>query len=116
VRLTFLILTLLIIVAICGCRNTPIDKGNLNSVKESEIIDFTLEDISIPVGTTVVWTNIDNKSHTTTSGVPPEVSGIWDSPFLEENQKFSFTFDEVGEFHYWCRVHPFMMARVNVKD
>ena len=97
-----------------GCRNVSVDESSQKPVRESEIIDFVFDDITVPVGTTIVWTNMDNKSHTTTSGVPPNVSGIWDSPFLEEGQKFSHTFTEVGEFPYWCRIHPFMTATVKV--
>ena len=115
-RLISPILTFLAIVALLGCRNVSVNESSQNPVKESEIIDFTLEDISVPLGTTVVWTNMDNKSHTTTSGVPPNVSEIWDSPFLKQSQTFSFRFTEVGEFDYWCRVHPFMTATVNVEN
>ena len=81
---------------------------------ESEIVDFVLEDISIEVGTRVEWINIDRKSHTVTSGIPPEQSGVWDSTFLREGERFSFLFMEVGKFDYWCRVHPFMIATVTV--
>ena len=115
-RLISLILTFLAIVTLLGCRNVSVNERSQNPVRESEIIDFTLEDISVPVGTTVVWSNMDNKSHTTTSGVPPNVSEIWDSPFLKQSQTFSFRFTEVGEFDYWCRVHPFMTATVKVEN
>ena len=111
-----LILPFLAIVTLLGCGNVSVNESNQNPVRESEIIDFVFENISIPVGTTVVWANMDNKSHTTTSGVPPNVSGIWDSPFLKQSQTFSFKFTEVGEFDYWCRVHPFMAATVKVEN
>ena len=141
VRLPFFILVFLALVIVLGCNSAPMstkppytptptstpkptytptptptfsEKDDQNSVRKSEIIDFILEDITVPVGTTIVWTNEDSNSHTTTSGVPPNVSGIWNSPFLEEGQKFSHTFTKVGEFRYWCRIHPFMTATVTV--
>ena len=111
-----LILPFLAIVTLLGCRNASVNEGSQNPVRESEIIDFVFEDISVSVGATVVWTNMDNKAHTTTSGVPPDVSGVWDSPFLKQSQTFSYRFTEVGEFEYWCRVHPFMTATVMVEN
>ena len=106
----------MVVVTLLGCGNASVNEGSQNPVRESEIIDFVFEDISVSVGTTVVWTNMDNKAHTTTSGVPPDVSGVWDSPFLKQSQTFSYRFTEVGEFEYWCRVHPFMTATVKVEN
>ena len=116
VRLISLILLLMVVVTLLGCGNASVNEGSQNPVRESEIIDFVFEDISVSVGATVVWTNMDNKAHTTTSGVPPDVSGVWDSPFLKQSQTFSYRFTEVGEFEYWCRVHPFMTATVKVEN
>ncbi|MCH8205524.1 MAG: hypothetical protein IH956_00785, partial [Chloroflexi bacterium] len=50
-----------------------------------DIKDFTHQDLSIPVGTTVVWTNRDNVRHTTTGE-----GGKWDSGPLETSDLFSF--------------------------
>ena len=116
VRLISLILLFMVVATLLGCRNASVNEGSQNPVRESEIIDFVFEDISVSVGVTVVWTNMDNKAHTTTSGVPPDVSGFWDSPFLKQSQTFSYRFTEVGEFEYWCRVHPFMTATVKVEN
>ena len=116
VRLISLILLFMVVATLLGCRNASVNEGSQNPVRESEIIDFVFEDISVSVGATVVWTNMDNKAHTTTSGVPPDVSGVWDSPFLKQSQIFSYRFTEVGEFEYWCRVHPFMTATVKVEN
>ena len=58
---------------------------------------------------------LDKDRRASTSGLAPNVSGLWGSLFLEESDKFSYTFTQVGEFYYWCRVHPFMTAVVNVQ-
>ena len=79
----------------------------------SNIQDFKLEDLVISVGTTVTWVNQDGVPHTTTSGTPgPPVTltGLWGSDFLLNGQSFSFTFNEPGEFKYFCRVHPTLMS------
>ncbi len=80
----------------------------------SDIVDFTLEDLTITTGTTVTWRNLDAAPHTSTSGDSPTASGDWDSGILNQDQSFSFTFEEVGSFPYFCSVHPFMIATVTV--
>ena len=107
---------MLFIAVSSGCDNNATDNGYKNNLIDTEILDFTLEDISVSVGTTVVWTNLDYKTHTTTSGIPPDKSDLWDSPFLDENEGFRFKFTAAGEFPYWCRVHPFMTATIIVED
>ncbi|MCI0815439.1 MAG: hypothetical protein J4N29_00140, partial [Chloroflexi bacterium] len=52
------------------------------STVTSEIANFTLEDLTIEAGTTVVWTNLDSSSHTATSGSSPTPDGSWDTDRL----------------------------------
>ena len=81
----------------------------------SNIVNFKLEDLTLPVGTTVTWTNQDAVFHTTTSGIAPGPSGVWDSPMLPGNSSFSFKFTEEGTFAYCCRIHPSsMQATISV--
>jgi plastocyanin len=82
----------------------------------SPILNFILEDLTVPTGTTITWENQDVAPHTSTSGVSPEVDGIWDSGIFNQNEFFSFTFEEPGVFPYWCTLHPFMIATVTVTD
>ena len=76
----------------------------------ADIKNSTLRDIEVPVGTTVTWTNRDLAIHTTTSGAPGAQTEAWDSPILQQGDSFSFTFDEVGSFPYFCRVHGVAMT------
>jgi plastocyanin len=42
---------------------------------------------------------------------------VWDSPKLGLGQQFSFTFNEAGEFQYFCIPHPtFMVATITVVE
>ena len=82
---------------------------------QSDIINFTLENLTIPVGATVTWANRDEARHTSTSGISDNKDGIWDSPILVKGEKFSFTFDQPGVFPYWCLIHPFMTATITVE-
>lgn len=69
--------------------------------------------VTIPVGTTVTWTNMDTPSHTTTSDPGQAVS--WDSGVLATNQSFSFTFTQAGTFTYHCSIHPNMHGTIVVQ-
>ena len=42
----------------------------------SPILDFTLENLSVAVGTTIIWENQDAAPHTTTSDVPADKTDI----------------------------------------
>jgi len=64
----------------------------------------------ITLGTTVTWTNNDTGMvHTVTA-----VDGSFDSAILQPGQSFSYTFNDPGDFEYFCSPHPWMRARVSV--
>jgi plastocyanin len=78
-----------------------------------EIQDFLFapDSLTIPVGTTVTWTNAGEAPHTATAD-----DGAFDSGSLAPGESFSFTFEEAGEFPYHCDVHPRMQATIIVTD
>ena len=80
----------------------------------SDIVNFTLEDLTLMVGDTVNWTNQDLSPHTTTSGSPSSPSGIWDSLFMGQGSSFSFTFNDPGVYPYFCTFHIDMLGTVTV--
>lgn len=61
---------------------------------------FEAQEISIKVGTTIVWTHEGNFPHTVTAD-----DGSFDSGNLESGNTFSITYDEVGTFPYYCSYH-----------
>jgi hypothetical protein len=65
-----------------------------------------LETLRVEVGTSVTWTNLDDAPHTTTAGFPEVPSGQWDSSTLNQRDSFSFTFQNLGSFPYFCDIHP----------
>lgn len=69
-----------------------------------ENISFQPDELTVPVGTAVTWTNQDGIAHTTTSD-----DAVWDSGVLAGGGTFSFTFDEPGSFEYFCSIHPAQM-------
>ena len=93
---------------------TPaLGKGEL----ASDIVNFVLQDLTIEVGTRVIWNNRDVSSHTSTSGQPDGITEIWDSGPLARDKSFSFTFNQTGKFPYFCAIHPsIMQANVTVVE
>jgi len=70
---------------------------------------FTPASITVAKGTTIKWTNKDNVLHTVTSGVPNAPDGLFDSGNIANGGTFSFQFNTVGTFQYYCRVHQDIM-------
>jgi plastocyanin len=66
--------------------------------------------IEIKVGDTVTWINDDSSAHTVTSSN----DSTFDSDIMRRGETFSFTFDNVGEYPYFCTLHPSMVGTVIV--
>ena len=84
---------------------------------DADIENFIHLDLTVDVGTTVVWTNLDRVQHTVTSGSPSDAdpgslfdSGADFADWVAEGQSYSFTFNQVGVFPYYCRVHGGSMS------
>ena len=70
---------------------------------------------TISKGGTVTWSNDDTAAHTVTSGTPVEgPSGAFDSSLMMAGSTFSVTFDQSGEYPYFCMVHPWMVGHIIV--
>lgn len=66
---------------------------------------------SVPVGTTVEVRNNDSAPHSWTS-----TDGVFDSGTLAMSESFTFTFDEPGEYPFFCAIHPSMTGTITVTD
>jgi plastocyanin len=71
--------------------------------------------LTVPVGTTVTWTNDDSAAHTVTSGKDSTPDGFFDSSLFLAGKTFSHTFDAPGEYEYFCFVHLWMKGEVIVE-
>lgn len=76
-----------------------------------QITDFAFSPstLSIPLGSTVTWTNNAPTPHTVTSD-----TSLWDSGSIASGQMFSHTFTSAGTFTYHCNFHPSMTAAITV--
>ena len=80
----------------------------------ASIQDFSHQDITIGVGTSIIWTNQGIYSHTTTSGVPGGQTGLWDTHLSGGQSSAQIAFNTQGNFSYFCRIHTSMRATVTV--
>ena len=71
--------------------------------------------IIIPNGDQVTWINEDSAFHSVTSGFYNEPTGFFDSGYLDPYQSFSFVFDKIGVYDYYCILHPWMKGQVIVE-
>ena len=67
--------------------------------------------IEIKVGDTVTWINNDSSPHTVTSS---SNDSTLDSDIMRMGETFSFRFDNVGEYPYFCTLHPSMVGTIIV--
>ncbi|HTF26564.1 MAG TPA: cupredoxin family copper-binding protein [Candidatus Limnocylindria bacterium] len=66
--------------------------------------------LTVPVGTTVTWTNRDDIPHTVVS-----TEGAFKSKVLDTDEKFAYTFSKAGTYPYFCSIHPKMTGKVIVQ-
>ena len=89
---------------------TPTAAGGHVEVAISKSL-YVPNPLEIPAGTTVTWVNGDQLPHTATA----TTSDVhFDSDYMALDDRFSYTFDEPGEYPYYCVFHPRMRAIVIV--
>ena len=81
----------------------------------------TTGEITVHPGDSIIWSNADTAFHTITSGVPPttaegvfEEDGVFDSGLFTAGKSYTKQFNDLGDFHYYCNLHPWMVGVVHV--
>ncbi len=101
-------------------QNTPIDTAPPNSIPATIVgiadeESYSPNPIEIQAGQTVTWYNDDLIAHTVTYGSDnPDEGSLFDSGNMLTKQSYSLTFDEPGNYPYFCIYHPTMVGEVNV--
>lgn len=75
-----------------------------------ENFSFTPATLTVPVATSVTWTNRDDIPH----NVVTDDKSI-KSKTLDRDEKFTFTFTKPGTYTYFCSIHPKMKGSVVVQ-
>lgn len=99
--------------------NTSNSSQDKNAVVETDKV--TMEDfafvpakIKVKKGTTVTWTNKDSARHDVAPDNP--TAEFTEGQLIGQGENYSFTFNEVGTFSYYCSPHPYMKASVEVVE
>jgi len=71
---------------------------------------FSPASITVPVGTTVRWTNADDIPHTVVSD-----DKTFKSKALDTDEQFTYTFTKPGTYSYFCSIHPKMTGKIAVQ-
>jgi plastocyanin len=87
--------------------------GSGGGAKAVTIADYMYKpaSLTVPVGTTVKFTNEDSTPHTATS----RESGAFDSGSIETGKSGEIKLEKAGTFAYYCVFHPFMKGTITVK-
>jgi plastocyanin len=76
--------------------------------------DYQPDALSVNKGEGVEWANEDNAPHTVTS----QTEGLFDSSIIDAGATYMLNTAEidVGEYEYYCTLHPFMMGSLTVAE
>ncbi|HEV7615899.1 MAG TPA: cupredoxin family copper-binding protein [Solirubrobacterales bacterium] len=102
----------------CGGSGGGADRSSASGdgaqgTKAVMIRDYEYEpaSITVPVGTTVTFTNRDTTPHTATS----KQSGAFESGSIDTGRSGKVTLEQAGTFAYYCLFHPFMKGTIVVE-
>jgi plastocyanin len=71
---------------------------------------FNPSTLTVPVGTTVKWTNKASVTHNVTSA-----TAVFSSGAMDGGATFSFQFNTAGTYPYTCTLHPGMAGTIIVQ-
>ena len=73
--------------------------------------------ITIAAGDRVRFVNDGEIDHNARSGSDPVEDGTWGSPDIAPGESWSITFEQPGNYDYFCSLHPTLMpGSVTVED
>ena len=90
---------------------SPYDSAATSRTVTIDNFSFSPTLLTVPVGTTLTWTNRDDIPHTIVSDDQKQFK----SKPLDTDEKFTHTFDKAGTYTYFCSIHPKMVGKVVVE-
>ncbi len=101
----FTILTLISIsLLFTTCSKKPTGTRGANEIW-LEYKLFQPAQLVVKAGTTVKFTNKDNANHSATN-----INGLFDSGKITSGNSYSYTFDKVGTYSFYCNYHSTVSA------
>jgi plastocyanin len=105
---------LAIVLGIGSSSRTYAAPADAQSASETAVkidnFSFSPATVTVPVGTTVRWTNRDDIPHTVVSD-----DKTFKSKALDTDDQFTYTFTKPGTYSYFCGLHPKMTAKIVVQ-
>ena len=71
---------------------------------------FSPNPVTVPVGSTIRWTNQDDIPHNVVSD-----DKSFKSKALDTDETFTYTFTKPGTYTYFCSIHPKMTGKIVVQ-
>lgn len=120
-KISYIFITAALLAALsCGKSNPEPTQpaGNNSSTQNQTQVQVGYAEVMIPgrgfnpdvtdvaVGTTVAWVSRDGEQHTVTSDIPNLFNGT-----IEPFGSFSYTFNQTGNYEYFCGIHGQMGMR-----
>ena len=113
---------------VAGKERQPVDTTGTNDTTNDNSVPVSIAGINgdnsyspnpikIQKGQTITWYNGDAISHTVTSGLDSDADAgtIFDSGAIIPNEHYSMTFDNTGDYQYYCIYHPSMVGEIIVE-
>jgi plastocyanin len=111
VRIAGVVMIAILLLSAGSSRVTATDQPSAaNGAVKIDNFAFGPQAITVPVKTTVTWTNSDDIPHTAVS-----TDGVFKSKVMDTDEQFSETFTKAGTYPYYCTIHPKMTGQVVVK-
>jgi plastocyanin len=97
-----------------GAATQQQDRGGAEVVMRSS--QFEPRNVTVKAGESIAWVNDDPVPHDVEGSGPGGEFSSGPPGGMAEGDRFSFTFEQPGEYEYVCRVHaPGMAGTVTVK-
>lgn len=108
-----------VVLALAGCADDAaevVDDDASAAGTTVVVQEFAFQEASALAepGASVTWDNQDEVGHTVTSGTPNEPTGVFDEE-LPAGGEVTISMEEPGEYPYYCRIHPDMVADIVVE-
>lgn len=74
--------------------------------------------VTLGIDNRIVWINSDDVPHTVVSdtGYDNSYTGKFESDILVPDSEFEYTFFEIGNYSYHCKLHPWMKGTVEIVE
>lgn len=85
------------------------------TVVEIDKLKYQTPELSVATGTTVYWVNKEIMPHNVAFKKELVGPDAFRGAMMKKDEAFAITFNEAGEFDYFCTPHPFMRGKVTVE-